>query len=76
IQDRPGFAALLDRIDGNAVRTVIVEDASRFARQLMAQELGIALLDTRGVTLYTAGGENMTASDDPARIMVRQITGS
>ena len=32
IQDRPGFAALLDRIEGNGVRTVIVEDASRFAR--------------------------------------------
>ena len=41
IQDRPGFAALLDRIEGNGVRTVIVEDASRFARELMAQELGI-----------------------------------
>ena len=33
IQDRPGFAALLDRIEGNGVRTVIVEDASRFARE-------------------------------------------
>ena len=44
IQDRPGFAALLDRIEGNGVRTVIVEDASRFARELMAQELGIPLL--------------------------------
>lgn len=76
IQDRPGFAALLDRIDGNGVRTVIVEDASRFARQLMAQELGIALLDTRRVTLLTSSGENMSASDDPARIMIRQITGS
>ena len=41
IQDRPGFAALLDRIEGNGVRTVIVEDASRFAREPMAQELGI-----------------------------------
>jgi hypothetical protein len=33
----------LDRIEGNGVRTVIVEDASRFARELMAQELGITL---------------------------------
>jgi hypothetical protein len=32
---------------GNGVRTVIVEDASRFARQLMTQELGIALLISR-----------------------------
>jgi DNA invertase Pin-like site-specific DNA recombinase len=31
IETRPGFAALLDRIESNGVRTVIVEDASRFA---------------------------------------------
>ena len=37
IQDRPGFAELLDRIEDNGVRTVIVEDASRFARGLMAR---------------------------------------
>ena len=34
IQDRPGFSALLNRIESNGVRTVIVEDASRFAREL------------------------------------------
>jgi hypothetical protein len=38
IQDRPGFAALLDRIESNGIRTVVVEDASRFARELMAVE--------------------------------------
>src|SRR5262245_19395480 len=31
IEVRPGFSALLDRIEGNGVCTVIVEDASRFA---------------------------------------------
>jgi hypothetical protein len=35
---------LLDKIEGNGVRAVIVEDASRFARELMEQELGITLL--------------------------------
>ena len=39
IETRAGFAALLDRIEGNGVRTVLIEDASRFARELMAQEL-------------------------------------
>ena len=62
IQDRPGFAALLDRIEANGVRTVIVEDASRFARELMAQELGITLLISRGVDLMTASGDDLTAS--------------
>jgi DNA invertase Pin-like site-specific DNA recombinase len=76
IQDRPGFAALLDRIEGNGVRTVIVEDASRFARELMAQELGITLLISRDVRLITASGDDLTASDDPTRKMMRQIAGA
>jgi DNA invertase Pin-like site-specific DNA recombinase len=33
IESRPGFGALLDHIEGNGVRTVIVEDASQFARR-------------------------------------------
>jgi hypothetical protein len=48
IETRPGFAALLDRIEGNGVRTVIVEDASRSARDLMTQELGILADQSRG----------------------------
>src|SRR5262245_46392327 len=36
IEDRPGFAALLDRIETNGIRTVIVEDVSRFAREMKA----------------------------------------
>jgi len=42
IQARPGFSALLDSLESNGVRTVIVEDASRFARDLVTQELGLA----------------------------------
>ena len=41
IETRPGFAALLDRIEGNGARMVIVEDANRLARDLVTQELGI-----------------------------------
>jgi DNA invertase Pin-like site-specific DNA recombinase len=76
IETRAGFAALLDRIEGNGVRTVIVEDASRFARELMAQELGITLLMSRGVQLLTASGDDLTASEDPTRKMMRQIAGA
>ena len=61
IETRAGFTALLDRIEGNGVRTVIVEDASRFARELMAQELGITLLISRGVRLLTASGDDQFA---------------
>ena len=33
LADRPGLAALLDRLESNGVRTVIVERADRLARQ-------------------------------------------
>ena len=64
IETRPGFAALLDRIEGNGVRTVIVEDASRFARDVQAHILGIALLRARGVRLLASNGDNLTDDTD------------
>jgi DNA invertase Pin-like site-specific DNA recombinase len=76
IETRPGFSALLDRIEGNGVRTVIVEDASRFARELVTQELGILALIKRGVRVLTASGDDLTDSSDPSRVMMRQIAGS
>jgi resolvase-like protein len=76
IEGREGFARLLDRIEGNGIRTVIVEDASRFARELVMQELGIALLAKRGVILMTASGDDLTDSDDLGRKMMRQVAGA
>jgi DNA invertase Pin-like site-specific DNA recombinase len=76
INARPGFAALLDRIEGNGVRTVLIEDASRFARKLMTQELGIIALAERGVTVLTANGDDLTNTDDEMKVAMRQIAGA
>jgi DNA invertase Pin-like site-specific DNA recombinase len=76
IETRRGFAELLDRIESNGVRIVIVEDASRFARELMTQELGILALIQRGVRVLTANGDDLTDSSDPSRKMMRQIAGA
>lgn len=64
IEDRPGFAALLDRIEGNGIRTVLVEDASRFARDIQTHVLGIALLRARGVRLLASNGDDLTDNTD------------
>jgi DNA invertase Pin-like site-specific DNA recombinase len=76
IEARPGFSALLDRIEGNGVRTVLVEDASRLARDLVVQELGILALIRRGMTVLTTSGDDLTDGSDPSRTMMRQIAGS
>nr|WP_313903149.1 recombinase family protein [Rhizobium leguminosarum] len=76
IETRPGFAALLDRIESNGVRTVIVEDASRFARSVLVQELGILALIARGVTVLTSSGDDLTNTDDEFKVAMRQIAGT
>jgi hypothetical protein len=42
------------------MRIVLVEDASRFARDLVAQELGLLMLSRRGVRVLTASGDDMS----------------
>jgi DNA invertase Pin-like site-specific DNA recombinase len=73
IETRPGLSDMLSRIEGNGVRLVVVEDASRLARSVLASELAIVVMAQRGVRIVTASGEDLTATDDPARVMMRQI---
>lgn len=40
VHSRPGFAEMLVTIAGNGVRTILVEAAHRFARDLIIQETG------------------------------------
>lgn len=75
IETRPGFSALLDRIETNGVRMVVVEDASRFARELYVQEAGILALLGRGVRVLAANGDDLTETRDPFKIAMRQIAG-
>src|SRR6204780_5359868 len=51
---RPGFADALRRIASNGVRTIIVETASRFARDLIVAETGFRRLRDAGITLIAA----------------------
>jgi hypothetical protein len=76
VESRPGFAALLNRIEGNGVRVVLVEDASRFARDLMAQELGLGVLIKLGMRVLTANGDDLTVTDDHMKVAMRQIAGT
>jgi DNA invertase Pin-like site-specific DNA recombinase len=76
IDTRPGFAAMLERIEGNGVRTIIVETASRFARDLMVQEVGHAKLRERGIDLIAADNPGSFIDDTPTARLVRQILGA
>src|SRR4051812_38585783 len=65
VQARPGFVEMLKRIEGNGVRTILVETASRFARDLMVQEVGFAMLQGRGIDLIAADSPGSFLDDTP-----------
>ena len=76
VETRPGFAAMLERVEAAGIGLVLVEDASRFARSVLAQELGVLIMARRGVRVVTAGGEDLTGTGDPAKVMMRQVAGA
>jgi DNA invertase Pin-like site-specific DNA recombinase len=76
IHARAGFAAMLKRIEGNGVRTIVVETASRFARDLMVQEVGYAMLKERGIELIAADSPQSFIDDTPTARLVRQVLGA
>jgi DNA invertase Pin-like site-specific DNA recombinase len=76
IDTRPGFAAMLERIAGNGVRTIIVETANRFARDLMVQEIGYKRLQEAGIVLIAADSPDQFVEDNPTAVLIRQILGA
>jgi DNA invertase Pin-like site-specific DNA recombinase len=75
---RPGLGALLDRLEHNGIKTVLVENASRLARDLMVQEIALARFRKLGVDVIEAdGGNSLTASDgNPTQKLIRQLLGA
>lgn len=61
------------RIAANGVRTIVVETANRFARDLMVQEIGFAMLRDLDITLIAA---DSPTSYGPTSKLIRQILGA
>jgi DNA invertase Pin-like site-specific DNA recombinase len=76
IETRPGFAELLEHLEGNGVTTIIVETANRFARDLIVQETGFHLLRQRGYDLIAADSPNSFLEDTPTAALIRQVLGA
>jgi len=78
LADRESLAKLLDRIESNGVRTVLVERADRIARDLMVGEIILSQFRQLGVkVIEVSSGNDLTAEDqDPTKILIRQILGA
>ena len=78
LEDRVGFRALLDHMLGNGAKLILVENASRFARDTVVQELGYQMLGERGISLVPVDAPEYFSddSDNPSRKLVRVMLGA
>jgi DNA invertase Pin-like site-specific DNA recombinase len=76
--DRAGLTDLLVALKANGVRTVLVENATRLARDLMISEIILGEFRKIGVRVISAdGGIDLTlGNDDPSGKLIRQILGA
>jgi DNA invertase Pin-like site-specific DNA recombinase len=76
IETRKGFSEMIEAIAANGCRTIIVETANRFARDLMVQETGFQRLKAEGITLIAADSPDSFTDDSPTAVLIRQILGA
>ena len=76
VMERSGFAEMLAYLLGNGARIILVENASRFARDLAVQIAGHDMLKSRGIALVPVDAPDHFTDETPTAIMVRSILGA
>lgn len=74
LASRPGLARLLDRIESNGVKTILVERADRLARDLMVNEVIVHQFTRLGARVLTSDGADLAADEnEPTKTLIRQV---
>jgi DNA invertase Pin-like site-specific DNA recombinase len=74
-ENRPAFSEMMAEMMANGTRTVLVERLDRCARDLMVQESIIADFKRKGLVVVSVNEPDL-CSDDPSRILMRQMLGA
>src|SRR6478609_7801235 len=76
VDQRPGFAELLQRLAADGAKTIIVESPDRFARDLAVQLAGHDMLKGLGISIIPASAPDFFTEDTPTAVLVRQVLGA
>jgi DNA invertase Pin-like site-specific DNA recombinase len=76
VDQRPGFAQMLQRLAANGAKTIIVESPDRFARDLAVQLAGHDMLKALGISIIPASAPDFFTEDTPTAVLVRQVLGA
>ena len=75
IPEREGFSKLIDYCLNNDVKFILCENASRFARSVIVQEMGYNKLNEVGLVVIPVDAPDYFSNDDPSQRMIRQMLG-
>ena len=76
IHEREGFSKLIQYCLDNDVSVILTENASRFARDLVIQEMGFRELKKLSIQLIPVDAPDYFTGDSPSLNMIRQILGA
>src|SRR5262245_49512841 len=76
VDQRPGFAEMLQRLAANGAKTIIIESPDRFARDLAVQLAGHDMLRGLGISIIPASAPDFFTEDTPTAVLVRQVLGA
>jgi len=77
LEDRKQMAEMVSVMGPATSMTFVVESAERLARDLIVSELIVQDMRERGFTVHSAAGDmDLTTSDEPSRVFIRQILGA
>ncbi|HEY7996667.1 MAG TPA: recombinase family protein [Steroidobacteraceae bacterium] len=77
IDTRPGFRSMMAYVAEHAgCRTILVETASRFARDLAVQLAGHDMLKARGIAIIPVDSPDYFIEETPTAVLVRQVLGA
>ena len=76
VDQRPGFAEMLQQLATDSAKTIIVELPDRFARDLAVQLAGHDMLKALGIAIIPASAPDFFTEDTPTAVLVRQVLGA
>jgi DNA invertase Pin-like site-specific DNA recombinase len=68
VDQRPGFAEMLQRLATDGAKTIIVESPDRFARDLAVQLAGHDMLKALGISIIPASAPDSFTEDTPTAV--------
>ena len=76
ILERPAFKQMLSQMDERGCSTILIEDVSRLARDLMVQEVTVSMCKNLNFAIVPVNAPEMLAGNDIVKTLVRHVIGA